>query len=275
MRNFGIEIEALLPSGLGINPGVRREAVAAAIRAEGIDARSEGYNHRTRTYWKVITDQTIGHEFGVEVVSPILDIDADGLDKVAAVSRALIRVNAQVRRSCGLHVHHDMRGQNFRTWQMATKLFLKFESAMDKLVPPSRRAGVNQYCKSNTESMGGDIKDAFKKIDACNNLNQLRSLQHTQPHLRRYHKLNLEAVTTHNTIEFRGHGGTVEFKKMEAWILLTSSIVEDAKERGNNPAYFVRHSAPEKAFDLMLAGLKGDDVRIRRALRRRRAALGT
>tara|TARA_R110000803_G_scaffold28011_12_gene65165 strand:+ start:2249 stop:3085 length:837 start_codon:yes stop_codon:yes gene_type:complete len=277
MRNFGIEIECLLPNGLGRDGATRREMLAAAVRSEGVDCNVEAYGHSTPTVWKIVTDQTIGYDNGAELVSPILDIDADGLAQVEAVCRALARVNARVNRDCGLHVHHDMRGESFGTWKNIAKLHARYEASMDSLVPPSRRANINRWCKSNVASVSGygsnnPVADVFAKVDACTNLNELREMQHGNSNERRYHKLNLEASAQHNTVEFRGHGGTVEFEKMQAWVLLTSAIVEGAKTRSNTP---IGCTDSNSVFELMMREMTGEDgKKVRRFLRKRRALLG-
>jgi hypothetical protein len=261
MRNAGIEIEVLLPSGTS------RSDVAAAVSAAGIECVEEGYNHTLRSHWKVTTDASLGYQAGAELVSPILDLDGDGLNQIKIVCQVLQTLNAQVRRECGVHVHHDMRGEGFKTWKNIAQLFARYESALDSLVPRSRRANNNRTIKSNIQSVGGigesAAKDAHAKLGSAKTLNELRALFSND----RYHKLNLESSAVHNTVEFRGHGGTVEFEKMEAWIALTSSIVEDAKTRST-----CRFSAPDKAFDEMLKGLKGQPS-ISRFLRRRQATL--
>ena len=45
----------------------------------------------------------------------------------------------------------------------------------------------------------------------------------------RYRTVNLNSYVKYGTIEFRQHGGTTEFEKIEAWIILMYQMLEAAK----------------------------------------------
>ena len=62
-RKFGIEIEAF---------GVSTYRVQDALRAAGLNAEVEGYNHITRSHWKITSDASINGRNAFELVSPIL-----------------------------------------------------------------------------------------------------------------------------------------------------------------------------------------------------------
>ena len=47
-------------------------------------------------------------------------------------------------------------------------------------------------------------------------------------HPSRYHKLNLESLVRHGTVEFRQHSGTVDGEKMANWVMLVGGFVECA-----------------------------------------------
>ena len=61
-RRFGVEIEF---------KGNRTE-VANQINMLGVACIEEGYNHHTRSHWKIVTDASLGYDNAGEVVSPIL-----------------------------------------------------------------------------------------------------------------------------------------------------------------------------------------------------------
>ena len=44
--------------------------VCRALRRSGVECQTEGYNHMTRTHWKIVSDASV--EGGFEVVSPVL-----------------------------------------------------------------------------------------------------------------------------------------------------------------------------------------------------------
>ena len=66
-RRFGVEIEFV---------GVNRDELARAISAQGIDCVVEGYNHRTQSHWKIVTDASCGYEMD----SPILQGESGFFD---------------------------------------------------------------------------------------------------------------------------------------------------------------------------------------------------
>ena len=51
-RDFGVEIEFLRPSQ------TTQEEIANALRGMGVECRVEGYNHTTRTHWKIVSDSS-------------------------------------------------------------------------------------------------------------------------------------------------------------------------------------------------------------------------
>jgi hypothetical protein len=78
-RDFGIEIEAF-----GVNPATLERKLNEA----GIETRYEGYNHTTRTYWKIVTDSSLNGHDTFELVSPILNGE-NGLEQLEKVCRVL------------------------------------------------------------------------------------------------------------------------------------------------------------------------------------------
>ncbi|SDX53839.1 amidoligase family protein [Hymenobacter psychrophilus] len=71
-RTFGVEIEAY---------GVPRATLLAELRAQGLEAEAEGYNHSTRPHWKIVSDGSLSGADAFELVSPVLQ-GCDGLECV-------------------------------------------------------------------------------------------------------------------------------------------------------------------------------------------------
>jgi Putative amidoligase enzyme len=209
-RTFGVEIEAY---------GATREAVANAIRREGLDVYSENYNHTTRNYWKVITDGSISGTNGFEVVSPVL-AGEDGLAQLEKVCRALKSVNAKINKSCGLHVHLGAGDLTVKNWKTLYENYANLEVKIDDFMPESRRANNNGYCKSMISAVrNADLRN-------CQTLNAIQSKVTGGS---RYVKLNTTSFARHGTVEFRHHSGTIEFDKISNWILFTARLVEYTK----------------------------------------------
>jgi len=98
-----------------------------------------------------------------------------------------------VNRSCGLHVHFDMRGRRLDEVTKIAKRADKWLRALQELVPASRRE--NRYCR-----FGVSTRD-------------------------RYHAVNLCSFSKFETLEIRLHSGTVDYSKTLAWIRLCELIL--------------------------------------------------
>lgn len=98
-----------------------------------------------------------------------------------------------VNRSCGLHVHFDMRGRRLEEVTKIAKRADKWLRALQELVPTSRRE--NRYCR-----FGVSTRD-------------------------RYHAVNLCSFSKFETLEIRLHSGTVDYSKTLAWIRLCELIL--------------------------------------------------
>jgi hypothetical protein len=217
-RKFGVELEILLPH--------RSTTLATRMSAVNLLCETESYNHRTRSYWKIVTDATVSSETGfyaMELVSPPLK-GLDGLRQLETACKVLKELGAKVNRSCGFHVHHDASDLVFEDWKSIIKSYIKYEDTIDLLMAPSRRGNGNQWCRSLKGSYAGQSVEAlWARVDSAYDIYHLRNMFGT-----RYVKLNLEASTVHGTVEYRQHGGTTNFAKMAAWIALTQGFVTSA-----------------------------------------------
>lgn len=120
---------------------------------------------------------------------------AETLRKVCAV---LSDASAKVNKTCGLHVHLDMRKREWRACY--TKLY-RMLPWLYAIVSESRRSGNEgrQFCKRNgPHPPDGD----------------------------RYYALNVESVRHHNTLEVRLHHGTTDPTKIINWVFLLTRIVD-------------------------------------------------
>lgn len=125
----------------------------------------------------------------------------------------LKQANAKVNKSCGLHVHLDMRN---RDHEIAFHNLASAQNVLFAMNPFSRQAGT--YCKRV------ETKD-FKKAASGD----------------RYFGINAQSHEKHNTIEIRMHSGTVIDEKINNWIKLLLAII--AKKEA-----VVRSSTSLKAF---------------------------
>ena len=200
--NFGVELELV---------NVDKVTLIKALQLKHISAYDAGYSHTINGRWKIVSDASIQGNGGCELVSPILNGQA-GLKQLREVCLTLYFINAKVNDSCGLHVHHQ--APNDLTDQHKTnlmKFYARLERTIDAFMPANRKRMNNRFCKS--------------MVDAYWRLNTYTQLQH----LGRYYKLNFQSLSRYGTIEFRQHGGTIEFEKIYHWICFTANFLHNCK----------------------------------------------
>lgn len=211
MRNIkiGAEIEFF---------GVHYQTVINSLTAKGINVSYEGYTHQVMSCWKLVTDVSVnsrgtGVGKGLELVSPILYGD-EGLDELQIVMETLNSIGAQVDKTCGLHIHHDIADYDVENFISLHNLYYNYQKGINSIVPRSRRtAARNTYCIGLSKS----------DLDYIQNASSIRQVARCIG--TRYVVLNSQSYVKYGTIEFRQHSGTVEFEKLEAWIILTHCMV--------------------------------------------------
>lgn len=213
---FGVEIEFF---------GANYVTVIERLRAAGISvADYQGYTHEVMAQWKVTTDASVngrdtGLYRGLELVSPILYGD-EGLDELQKVYEVLNSCSAKVDKTCGTHVHFDISDFTVQNCKNFLNLYYNYQGIINHLVPPSRRR--NKFC------------NPLKKADLVQIDNELwvTSIRHIASVIStRYSKVNLQSYVKYGTIEIRQHGGTTDFDKMEAWIILMYQLLDVAKQK--------------------------------------------
>lgn len=208
-RTFGVEMELICAQG--------RAAVARALTDAGIPCQYEGYNHATRRNWKLVFDASVGYGDGaMELVSPPLK-GIEGLEQIEKVCEVLRSMNCKVNRNCGMHVHHDASKFKFENLKRLVHLYGKVERQFDSMMPESRRARNNHYCES---VVGSEAEWADGQV--------YNTYRYEGP-FGRYAKINVNAFHQHGTVEFRHHSGTVEARKIIAWVIITQRMVERCK----------------------------------------------
>lgn len=134
-RGFGIELEM---------HGATAQRVARELTAAGVPTVAEGYNHTTRSHWKVVTDSSIRDgagrttPYGLELVSPILQGE-DGLRQVRTVCEVVTRLGLKVNESTGFHVHDGVSDFGLKQWKMLLLQYLKHEKTVSHFLPTGRR----------------------------------------------------------------------------------------------------------------------------------------
>jgi hypothetical protein len=194
-RRFGVELEVISP--------VSHAHLQSELQAAGL------------TNWRVRYDGSLSGG-GAEIVSPILSGD-DGHEQVKTACRVLRRNHCTVNRSCGMHVHHEIRDMTIEAVKKLTRLWSDNQDMIDGLVAPSRRRGLNSYC-------GRLTTDDVARVQRCTALDRLSHTMHT-----RYKTFNLAAYGRYGTVEIRQHQGTIDAEKVNSWIKFGQALIEQSR----------------------------------------------
>lgn len=187
-------------------------------------------NKRNAREWKVVGDSSIRVENGggqCELVTPILtEADINDLQEIASKLKAS---GAVVNESCGLHVHIGADGL---TAPMIRNLVNNVASHEDLLIQALNvHIHRRRYCKPTDKNFLNRLNakkpqtlDELKKVwygdDGEHNYHYDSS---------RYHTLNLHALFTKGTVEFRIFNGTLEPDEIKTAIQLSIALVANAK----------------------------------------------
>ena len=230
-QNFGIEIELT---------GITREQAAAQIADYfGTEYHFIGqgcYNiwgatDRKGRTWKCERDASICCEdryhhaardtYSCEVVSPILQYE--DIDDLQEIVRALVKAGAIANSSCGIHVHVDGKNHNAESLINLVNLFTGRQDLFYEALQNENRAG--RWCQKASKEMlkamrkGEHTKAALERIYYSGLNNGYRGgIDHSHYCNARYRGLNLHALYTKGTVEFRLFNGTTHAGKIKAYI---------------------------------------------------------
>lgn len=203
-RAFGVELELTGPSS---------GTILAALRGAGVDVTDVGtYRATNGSQWELKHDGSV-RGFGLELVSPKLRGSA-GLSELETVCRVLTEVGATVDKSCGVHVHHDMRGLTAEQIKRQVLAFVERQELIMTLVAPSRRH--NDFCMTWSAAQA----------------HQLAAFSGSDPRLMQFGPrgaINLYAYPRHGSVEVRCHGGSTNFRKISAWVRFSQALFAAAE----------------------------------------------
>jgi hypothetical protein len=221
-RTFGVEMEFF---------GTTPERVVEEFTARGLACHFEGYNHVTRSHWKIVTDVSVnaagtsatsrnGRGSGLELVSPILS-GADGFEALRLACEAMEAAGAKVDRTCGVHVHHGIADLDAMSVARVCANYTYGQTFIDALLPPSRRR--SNYAMPRPASQVADL------LRIAGRARMTRATMAYEGSSR-YYATNLESISRHGTLEFRQHSGSTEFTKIANWVRLGQAIIAKSRE---------------------------------------------
>lgn len=185
---------------IGTDSSVRDDLVRAVTRGNSwINSRGE---REYETFEELVPIRK-GHELR------ILSTEGKLKDTLDKVQKVLQECKAAVNKTCGLHIHIDMRQRPFFTGlrQLVTQL-----PNIKKMVSKDRHQ--SEYCRFNKD---------LKTI-----------LEH------KYNAINGSSMRERYTIEVRAHEGTVNCKDIYDWANYLLAIV-DGKQLNKGLLSYVKH----------------------------------
>jgi hypothetical protein len=192
-----------------------------------------GYYHSNGSTWDVKTDASCGWEVATDAF--MLDEQGHNAQLMAGCA-ALTALHPQINRSCGLHVHVDVRDYTWRELQALLRLWVRYEPVWFELTPPGRRS--NSYCAPLRRSKwtGTDHQYYASYVQpALTASNEDSFNRYVREIAGMRGALNLTHWFFNHRIEFRLHSGTVNYDKIRRWIMLLCTIVQRAKNHGSAP----------------------------------------
>ncbi|MCM1578453.1 MAG: amidoligase family protein [Ruminococcus sp.] len=239
-QNFGVEIELT---------GITRETAAKVIaNFFGTSHRHECSSYDTYTakdnkgrIWKVMRDSSINTEgrnsaYSSEVVTPILKYE--DIEDLQEILRRLRKAGAKANSSCGIHIHVGAEKHTPKTLRNLVNIMASKQDMIFKAleINPNR---AQTYCKKLESELVNRINEKKPKTkdemadEWYRNYHGARQA-HYNPS--RYHGLNLHAVFTKGTVEFRLFNSTTHAGKLKAYIQFCLAV--------NNQALTQKYASP-------------------------------
>lgn len=221
---IGVEIEFT---------GINKEK-AAKIVAGQFGRKAQGWlaTDKQGRIWKITNDSSIVTENGgdqCELVTPILT-ETD-IETLQVIVQKLKAAGAKVNESCGLHIHIGADGLTATAIKNLVNNVASHEELLFKALNVHARR--RRYCKPLD-------KNFLNRLNANKptTLDELGELWYQRPagafpthhyHSSRYTTLNLHAVFTKGTVEFRLFNGTLDPDEVKTAIQLCIALVDNAK----------------------------------------------
>lgn len=258
---FGIEIEFI---------GITREAAATIVADffgtgffyEGGELKERDIADEKHRIWRVVRDASIeafAEEEQCELVTPILQYE--DLECLKQLLQNMQQLGARVNRSCGLHIHVD--GKNF-TPHLVTLIGSRELLLYKALSIPKDRM---KYCKRINDDLVDLILE--KKPESLAELKKVWYLESPYEtsegkyHSTRYHGLNLHALFSNGTVEFRLFNSTLEPDRVQAYLQFTLALCKQAMIHKKAVMKKTRIENVKYAFRCFLIrlGLNGDEFK--------------
>lgn len=227
-RTIGVEIEM---TGLTRPQAAQVVASYFGTTATRVNANLSTAADNQGREWKVVYDSSIrvdGGE-GCELVTPILKWE--DITTLQEIIRKLRKAGAKVNETCGLHVHVGSAGMTAQAIRNLVNNVASHEELLYKAL--NVHENRKRYCKPTDERF---LQELNAKKPAT--LEELGEIWYQRPAGRfptnhydssRYTIVNLHALFTKGTIEFRIYNGTLHAGEVKTAIQLSCALIAFAK----------------------------------------------
>lgn len=189
-------------------------------RSVEIECLFKNYNNKdefvkfveSKEYSDLITLKDDGSIYGEGESAEIVVSFRKGDERILVEICQFLKDRAFVNKSCGLHVHFDMRHVTPKRVRAYGHRLAKAIPALKLMLPKSRRD--NEFCYLDINRLATCDCGDWDCSD-CDNDNDDD----------RYAFVNLQAYGRHKTIEVRAHSGTINSKKILNWIRICEVIM--------------------------------------------------
>ena len=219
-QNFGVEIELT---------NISRETASRVIAEYyGTQAVNCTAKDRKGRIWKAVYDSSIsGHETA-EVVTPILQYE--DIEDLQEIVRRLRKAGAKADSSCGIHIHVGAERHTPKTLRNLVNIIASKQDMIYRAldIAPNR---AERYCKKLEGTLIDEINR--QKPETSEKLADVwyrgyHGSRNAHYNSSRYHGLNLHAVFTKGTVEFRLFNGTTHAGKIKAYIQFCLAVNHQA-----------------------------------------------
>lgn len=189
----------------------------------GIEVELEKYNNPTitgPTYWRLEHDGSL-REGGVEFVlrQPLTGVDLEkAMDEL---NNSILKAKYEVNQRCSTHVHIDARNMTVEHLQAMVFVYCMVERMLYDVVAPDREDSF--YCTPLYKSSlhRKIFADALEKLE-------FRGCP-------RYSGINMQALRTYGSLEFRMHDGLRPDHNLTRWIKLLLKLKEGTQKYEGMP----------------------------------------
>lgn len=201
---FGVELEFIAYNSRARYFNAMMENLVGKSRYVDLDR----YNKNSGDKWILGRDASLHSNSGTgfELTSPILhannEADMIELKKVLALIKDVFE--GKPNNSCGTHIHISFNSEpvsNKMKKYFAAAYHASEDDLFDKLVPTNRRKNNGRWCRTASEA---DISDRYRKINFQNATNESNQFH----------------------LEFRQLDGTLDYRKIKAWLMLQKLFIE-------------------------------------------------